>query len=212
MNAGGSNGTEYVSQLWAARKAANLARELRLNGGNREVMEELRQLALRFGILTEYTAYLVQEPNAVAVGARDDDRRMSAARAPTAQSGAGAVNRAREEAKSALAATADEAQGFAYLSRDGGMRSQQIGGRLFMLRDSVWTDLRHVESAKVVTVTPYSDAYFALLRALPELVKAAALEPSVVVAGTRISIKIAAGGEASWRPGDLEEIVRKFRG
>jgi hypothetical protein len=64
----------------------------------------------------------------------------------------------------------------------------------------------------MVTVVPYSDAYFALLRALPELVKAAALEPEVVVAGARISIKIGAGGESSWRAGELEEIVRKFRG
>jgi hypothetical protein len=92
------------------------------------------------------------------------------------------------------------------------MRSRQIGGRLFVLRDSIWTDLRHAESARVVTVTPYSDAYFALLRALPELVKPAALEPGVLVAGGRISIKIGGGGETTWRAGELERIVREFRG
>lgn len=215
--AGGANGSEYVSQLWASRKAAGLARELRLNGGNREVMEELRQLALRFGILTEYTAYLVQEPNAVAVGARDDERRMQMLRAaPAAQSGAAAVNRAREEAKAASVTSAAEAQvhvdGIMAAGGTTRARSQQIGGRLFVLRDSLWTDLQHAEKAKVVAVTPYSDAYFALLRALPELVKAAALEPGVVVAGARISIKIGSGGEATWRAGELEEIVRKFRG
>jgi len=99
-----------------------------------------------------------------------------------------------------------------YAARSATVRSQQVGGRLFALRDSVWTDLRHDSAATVMTVVPYSDAYFALLRALPELVKAAALEPAVVVAGTRISIKIASGGATSWRAGELERIVREFRG
>ena len=212
--AGGGNGTEYVTQLWASRKAANLARELRLNGGNREVMEELRQLALRYGILTEYTAYLVQEPNMVAMDRRDLERRMPAPAAPSAQSGAGAVAQAREEASANAAKSAAEAQSFndALVARTSSVRSQQVGGRRFALRDGVWTDLGHSSSAGVVTVVPYSDAYFALLRALPELVKAAALEPEVVVAGARISIKIGAGGETAWQTGELEEIVRKFRG
>lgn len=211
--AGGAGGTEYVSQLWASRKAAALARELRLNGGNREVMEELRQLALRFGILTEYTAYLVQEPNVVAMDRRDFERRAPTAPAPMAQSGAGAVNQARREASAASAKSAQEAQvAFDEIARNSALPSQQVGGRMFVRRGTLWTDLRHSDKARVVTIAPYSDAYFALLRALPELVKAAALEPSVVVAGAQVSIKIEAGGQQDWRGGELEEIVRKFRG
>jgi Ca-activated chloride channel family protein len=211
---GGTSGTEYVSQLWASRKAAALARELRLNGGNREVMEELRQLALRFGILTEYTAYLVQEPNAVALDRRDQDRLMPPAASPAMQSGADAVNRARREAKEAAVTSAAEAQGFsmALSARTSGRRTQQLGGRLFVERDGTWTDLRHAESAKVVTVAPYSEAYFALLRVLPELVKPATLEPGVLVAGARVSIKIGDGGQTTWQAGELERIVREFRG
>ncbi len=210
----GGAGTDYITQLWASRKAAALSRDLRLNGGNREVLEELRQLALRYGILTEYTAYLVQEPNMVATGTREMERRVAALAAPAAQSGAGAVGRAREESQAANAKSAADVA--AYLDEriavtGSAVRSQQVGGRLFALRDNVWTDLRHDTTSKVVTVVPYSDAYFALLRAMPELVKAASLEPAVVVAGARISIKIAAGGETSWQAGELEEIVKKFR-
>jgi hypothetical protein len=93
-----------------------------------------------------------------------------------------------------------------------GLRTQRVGGRMFVLRDSIWTDLRHAESARIVTVAPYSDAYFALLRALPELVRAAALEPAVVVAGGGVSIKIGGGGKSAWGTGELEDLVRKFRG
>ncbi len=58
----------------------------------------------------------------------------------------------------------------------------------------------------------FSDAYFALLRALPELVKPAALEPAVLVAGRRVSIKIEMSGKSVWAEGELDRLVRAFRG
>jgi Ca-activated chloride channel family protein len=205
----GASGTDYIAQLWAARKAAALARSLRLNGQSREVMDELRQLALRYGILTEYTAYLVQEPNLVA-NRLDRDRAIPAPASPMEQSGAAAVGRAQREERAAKAMSLDAvAQSQAYAPAS--VASRRAGGRMFVLRDSIWTDLRHGEAARVVTVQPYSDAYFALLRALPELVQPASLEPSVLVAGARVSIKIGAGGLGQWSAGELEEIVRKFR-
>ncbi len=75
-------GTDYVAHLWAARKAGALGREIRLHGQTPEVMKELRDLALRYGILTEYTAYLVQEPGVVAQ--RQLERSMSPVPAPVA--------------------------------------------------------------------------------------------------------------------------------
>jgi Ca-activated chloride channel family protein len=213
----GQAGTEYVTQLWASRKAASLSRELRLHGQSREVMEQLRNLALRYGILTEYTSYLVQEPNLVAQSQfRLDAVTVNAAPAPSAQVGAGAVQRAREEAKASTVRSLADSEGErGYVARDRDARAaatRRLGNRMFVLRDSTWTDIGHADSSRLVTVAPYSDAYFALLRALPELVKAAALEPAVVVAGQRVSIKIGGGGQTSWSTGELEEIVRKFRG
>ena len=64
---------------------------------------------------------------------------------------------------------------------------------------------------RVVTVAPFSPAYFALLRALPELVQPAALQPAVLVAGRRVSVKIQEGGLESWREGELAELAKQFR-
>jgi hypothetical protein len=60
-------------------------------------MTALKDLALRYGVLTEYTSYLVQEPNAVALGVngREDDARRNAFAAPRDQAGAGAVAQSR---------------------------------------------------------------------------------------------------------------------
>jgi Ca-activated chloride channel homolog len=205
---GEGSGNDYVPQLWAARKAGALSREIRLHGANPEVVGELKRLALRYGILTEYTSYLVQEPNQVVV------RRMPLQTpAPQDQAGAEAVRRSRAEK-----ALAGSAQLSAVTVSDGAEvdassagRSQRIGGRVFVWRDSTWTDIAHGDSLRVVRVAAFSDAYFALLRSLPELRKAATLEPAVLVAGRHVSIKIEAVGRTTWQDGELATLVRDFR-
>jgi Ca-activated chloride channel homolog len=214
---GGGGGTEqssnsYIPQLWAARKAGTLAREIRLRGSNPELVNELKRLALRYGILTEYTSYLVQEPGVVAV-----ERDRWSRPAPQAQSGSGAV--ARSQAERALqsafaldAVVVGTADSVAAGGRGKASLTRRVGGRLFVWRDSVWTDIAHGDSLRVVTVAPFSDAYFALLRALPELAKPATLEPAVLVTGRRVSIKIEAGGKSDWAADELRRLVREFRG
>ncbi len=52
----------FIPRLWAARKIGWLGQALRLNGPNAELEREIRETALRYGLLSEYTSYLVQEP------------------------------------------------------------------------------------------------------------------------------------------------------
>src|SRR5262245_35600956 len=59
------NGNDFIPRLWAARKIGSLSQQMRINGQNPELVEEIRALALRYGLLSEFTSYLVQEPNAV---------------------------------------------------------------------------------------------------------------------------------------------------
>jgi Ca-activated chloride channel homolog len=212
----------YIEQLWAARKAGALSREIRLRGQTTEVMDALKQLALRYGILTEYTSYLVQEPT-IALRRTAETRLMQAPPpAPVDQAGAGFIGRAARERSMADAETVSGVAALATSTSDeidrvrrahaGINPTQRIGGRLFILRDSTWTDLGHGDSLHVVSIAPYSDAYFALLRALPELREAAALEPAVLMAGRHASIKIGANGKTTFSPGELERLVREFRG
>ncbi len=212
----------YIEQLWAARKAGALSREIRLRGQTGELMDALKQLALRYGILTEYTSYLVQEPT-VALRRQAENRVMQApAPAPADQAGAGYVGRAARERSMADAASVSGLEAVTVTAKTdfdeirrahaGINPTQRIGGRLFIMRDSTWTDLGHGDSLRVVNIAPYSEAYFALLKALPDLREAAGLEPAVLVAGRRASIKIGAGGKTRWNPGELERLVREFRG
>ena len=56
---------DYIPGLWAARKIGELTRNIRLEGATPERVAEIKDLALRYGLLSEYTSYLVQEPQIV---------------------------------------------------------------------------------------------------------------------------------------------------
>src|SRR5213594_707113 len=84
-------GTDYIQQLWAARKAGALSSDIRLHGANPEIVTELKRLALRYGILTAYTSYLVQEPSVAARGI------PLPAAMPRDQAGVGAVQQSQRE-------------------------------------------------------------------------------------------------------------------
>src|SRR5439155_16786073 len=125
------------------------------------------------------------------------------------------VAEARREAQAANAqVTADQATELEEVVRERAAAgaTRHIGGRLFVLRHDTWTDIAHGDSLQVVTVAPFSDAYFALLRALPELLKPATLEPAVLVAGRRVSVRIGTGGRETWAAGELARLVKEFRG
>ncbi len=57
-----SGGDMFVARLWATRKIGALLSQVRRNGTNQEVVDAIVDLSLKYGIVTPYTAYLVQEP------------------------------------------------------------------------------------------------------------------------------------------------------
>jgi Ca-activated chloride channel family protein len=99
--AASEDGNAFIPKLWATRKAAMLTTQVRLHGASPELVEEIRQLGLRYGILTDYTSYLVEEPG-MSLDDATMEQVMERAReqevAASAQSGAVAFNRARRDA------------------------------------------------------------------------------------------------------------------
>ena len=58
---------DFVEHLWARRKAGFLLDQIRLNGEQKELMDELIQLAKKYGIATPYTSYLIVPDTALPV-------------------------------------------------------------------------------------------------------------------------------------------------
>ncbi len=209
----------FVPPLWASRKIGELTRTARLEGASPAIVEEIRQLGLRYGILTEYTSYLVLEPGAQIPpasepslrGGRDAAKRMS---------GQVAFDRAEASARESEVKTLAAANQAAdeRLARTpaavGGLRadSRRIAGRVFVDRDGVWTDMTYAPGSRTIAVAPFSPAYFALVRALPELAPWLGAGDEVVIAGIRLSIRIDSAGQTTWRGNQLGTTVRDFRG
>jgi hypothetical protein len=126
--------------------------------------------------------------------------------------GAGAVATAKADAaRREVRTTAELADADEELLRRGHLgQGQRVGGRLFTERNGIWTDVLHADSLNVVTVEPFSPAYFELLRRLPELADVVQRFDRVVVAGRRVSIRIEAGGRLE--VADVPGVVAGFRG
>ncbi|MCX6910600.1 MAG: VIT domain-containing protein [Verrucomicrobia bacterium] len=52
---------DFIPRLWATRRIGFLLDEIRLHGENRELRDEMTDLARKYGIVTPYTAYLIVE-------------------------------------------------------------------------------------------------------------------------------------------------------
>lgn len=221
-----SEANAYIPRLWASRKLGHLSRQIWTEGETPALVEEIRALALRYGLPSPYTSYLVQEPDRVA-GRPGAPRPVllqgaagtgGAGQAPAAEraSGATAVRMADEarrmrEARSVDAlADADAVLASRVAAAEGaGVRS--AAGRVFRLDGGVWTDLAHAPGQDVVRIKAYGAAYFRLLEALPEL-RAVAREFSVVlVAGGRVSIHLGDEGLETLDDSGVRELVNRFR-
>jgi Ca-activated chloride channel family protein len=215
-------GNDFIPKLWAARQIGDLTRQIRLEGASSSLVDQVRQLGLRYGILTEYTSYLVQEPTDIArpgvpVPLREDQ--IGGARNSAAQTGAGAFERAKASAKlsdskTLAAAEAAASDRLESLSREGASapETRRAGGRLFIRRGKVWTDVAQADRITVTDVAAYSRAYFELVRLLPEVAPCLSVGEEILIAGRKASVRIGPLGVEVWQPGQLAALVRNFRG
>jgi len=55
---------EFIARLWATRRVGYLLDEIRLHGEDKELKDEVAELARQYGLVTPYTAYLILEDEA----------------------------------------------------------------------------------------------------------------------------------------------------
>jgi len=233
-------GNDYIPRLWASRKLGELTRQVRLNGADPELVESIRATALRYGLLSDYTSYLVLEPGMVADGApmpRPVPGGVRPQSAPArivldaagATSGRGATGEAavkasqRSQALRAVASAEDLARAEQEASEELARADVRVvAGRTFHLRDGVWTERTAADdgtagapggaAADTVAVALYSDAYFALLAALPELRPVVAELSPVSVRGAAVRIVFDDEGSSRLSSREIARLVVRFRG
>jgi hypothetical protein len=209
----------FVARLWATQRVGLLSAERRKNGGSKEIDDEIRSLGERYGIPTEFTSYLVTEPQ---FSARAGVLRNGAQAQPAMQlqsvTATGAADQRFESAKAASAqrsvtsvvaidSLARASSPPATSSTSGRASTRRVDGHTFVLRDSVWTDARYRPTMPTTTIKPFSQAYFDLLDRLPELRAVFALGSRVVAVGKDRAISLNETGAARLSPAELKTIV-----
>lgn len=189
LNFKSAGGDEFIAPLWATRKIGYLLAQIRLHGENKEAVDEIVALAIRYGIVTPYTSFLIQENSDVlsqegrtTAGSSVQQNAPPPSAAPT--SGAGAVeksqaNKALQEADSAPSS--------------GEGKVKYAGDKAFILRNNVWTDTTFVPEKMTTTkITFGSTQYFDLLQQHPEWSKYVAVGTQVIFVVNNVAYEITA--------------------
>ena len=56
-----AGGEPFIARLWATRRIGDLLNTIRLNGENQELVDSVVNLSVRYGIITPYTSFLIEE-------------------------------------------------------------------------------------------------------------------------------------------------------
>ncbi|MEO5904411.1 MAG: VIT domain-containing protein [Gemmatimonadaceae bacterium] len=206
-----SRENSFVARLWATQRIGYLSAEKRRNGRSREIDDEIRDLGERYAIPTEFTSYLVVEPgmmNQAVIRQRASGTvagvATGAANAPSPSAKAFDAARAASEQRAAKSLAAADEIDFAKRNTSGVTR--RVGARLFTFRAGTWTDAARSDSVRTVKIKPFSEAYFKLIDAIPELREVFALGEKVVVATRRLTIEVSDAGSATISESDLRSI------
>jgi len=217
---------DFVARLWATRRVGDLLDEIRLQGENAELKNEVIALAKEFGLVTPYTSYLVREEERLTFHElrlqQPDDRLMTMSRAgnggrrestqpaaaPAAMdamnqaSGAGAVQMSKSirAMKSAEVAAEAEAKSAGLVSIKGSTLRQQT--------DGTWMDIDYKTEVATIKLAFASEAYFTFLRVFPEAREFCKLGSKVIFKFRGKFVQIGDSGEKKITESRWREIFR----
>lgn len=169
----------FLPRLWATRRIGYLIEEIRLQGSNQELVDEIRRLGLKYGIVTPFTSFLVTEKEAQAL-----DAAAPAAREAIVGGVVGGVGAVR---------AAKATQTFKLEDRAAQVASERIlykDDKTFYLKDGVWIDSEYTEGAPVTEFKFNSDAFYKLIAEKPGLAKYLSAGNKLVVVFEGVSYRI----------------------
>jgi len=157
---------EFIPRLWATRKIGYLLDEIRLHGEEKELIDEIIELSLKYGIMTPYTSFLVEVDTEYGRPVRKDETRnlfdsilhTGEFWAPTGIEAVRSAEKTKELKSSDVYETGSE-------------RVKSIGTKTFYYKDDVWTDNSYSSDMKTTDIVYGSETYFQMLRDYPEIGK-----------------------------------------
>ncbi len=189
----------FIERLWAQRKIGDIIDQIQLYGKAQELVDEIVRISVKYGIITEYTSFLIRED--VQLGDAKGNARRAGEELRKLEKADGEQGNRQATAKKELQA-ADKAAapaagaGFGKYKDEHGKEVEaktvaNVGRRTFFQKKNVWQEADVPESVQAKEVKFYSDEFFKLLEEHPELNLIAVLDGDVIVKVKDQHVKLA---------------------
>ena len=195
---------DFIPPLWASRRIGYLLDQIRLNGEDTELVDEITQLARKHGIVTPYTSYLIMEDEEILTRRNDltiDFRTLPPAPELRKQN-QNDYDAMKEKSGNRSVIVSEELQGLNqagnlsetqqgsgrmnYIDSEGSQRNlvqqvKNVQGRAIYQTGKFWVDskLQKYNTKNEKRIQFNSDEYFKLLKEKPETAQFLALGQNV---------------------------------
>lgn len=170
---------KFLARLWATRRIGYLLEEIRLHGENKELVDEIKKLGLKFGIVTPYTSFLVTEKERLDLEAAAPEATDAFIARKVSGEGAVKIARATQKMKAEQQAVHIESEKIRYKE-----------DKTFYLKDGFWVDSEYKEGSSVKEIPFNSEQYFRLLSEKPGIGKYLSVAQAVLVSYEGINYKV----------------------
>lgn len=216
-----NDNNDFIPYLWATRKIGYLMDEIRLHGENEELKDEIVRLSKKYGVMSPYTSFLIQEDSPVAhqmmrvtprlmkngVNIADTESSYSEnekisfmAAMPTAKQATGSGKYAVKMSK-----TSREMKEAVSLSNN--QYIKRIGTRTFYFKDDFWMDSEYKDEI-TIDIKYSSRAYMDLVLKYPDLAKFLTLGKNIIVKFKGKFLKISDKGTEKLSEKELNSLFK----
>lgn len=156
---------DFLPRLWATRRVGWLVEQIRTNGENKELRDEVVDLGTRFGIVTPYTSYLATDGSERSTANLPALRRDTALMRPSisaeamSPSGAGAVSASKKAREQQEVDSVADVEAKEVLRKN---NVKTVGSKTFYFENGVWVDSEYHEGGKLpeIRLVFGTDPYF----------------------------------------------------
>ena len=199
---------DFIPGLWAARKIGFLLDEIRLHGKSDELVDEVVTLSKKYGIMTEFTSFLIDADGEMATP--EVARHMAVERlgeANEVQRGAWAVSQSQNahqfQNQEQIVKNVIYDQNGQQIQFD---RVRHVADRTFFYRNGTWVDATYVKGQEIVQVQNFSKAYFQISQNSVDVNQYLALGPNVIVNLGGQAIQISDEGQTVLTQRELDAV------
>jgi Ca-activated chloride channel family protein len=169
----------FFPRLWATRRVGYLLEEIRLNGEKDELVQEVKKLGLKFGIVTPYTSYLVTEKERDRLDAAAPEAVQAFAERKVTGAGGVKVAKATQRFKDEEQALHVESQRIRYKE-----------DKTFYLKDKVWVDSSYEEGNPAKEIIFNSQGFYRLISEKPGIAAYLSVARNIIICFEGVNYKI----------------------